>query len=82
MYAPHILDVTANHPDEIKTVSFDLKALVLDQNRNEVIASVFIATYSTYNTNPVNWANTYGEDQANFLKEKADSSSLIQYLNN
>jgi hypothetical protein len=68
-----ILEVAAKHPKEIKYVVIEYKATLLDQNRNEVMERVYLGKYFTEKTNPINWANTYGDDQERLLKANADT---------
>jgi hypothetical protein len=67
-----ILEAAATHTQEIKSVIINYKATLLDQNRNECIELVHLRHYSTTNTNPVNWENTYGDDREYMLRERAD----------
>jgi hypothetical protein len=67
-----ILKVVAKHP-EVKSVSIEYQTMLLDSNKNEVRERVFLVTFLTENTTPVNWENVYIDEQETFLRQKAES---------
>jgi hypothetical protein len=45
-----VLKIAATHPDKIKFVDVNYRATLLDQNRNEIIDTVYVGHYSTTST--------------------------------
>lgn len=68
-----VLEVVSCHPTEIETVVIEYQTMLVDKNYNDVRERVYLATYLTNNTNPVNWANVYADDRGNALQKNAES---------